>query len=184
MNIKYFVGVCAVIICALFCQSCKKGCTHSTASNYLASAKVDDGSCLYCDSVGAIGSNNSISVFDNNSGSPFSGQNVANLSVSSTFIAYNGNGCKLLGHVNTSSSGCSMVNYTASMLNQTSSTMTFTGTIQIETFFDSTSFVTYNVSNITIPPGSATSLPLGNGGCQQPFGGFNLQLLSATFSYH
>ena len=183
MNIKYFAGACAILLCFLFCESCKKGCTHSTASNYLASAKVDDGSCLYCDSVKSAGSGNSSTIFDNTPGSPFNGQNVANIFISSSFTAYNGNGCKLLGHNNSSSSGCSAVNYSGSLQNQTAATMIFSGTIQIETFFDSVSFTNYTVSNITVPPGSSTSFNLGNGGCQQPFGGFNLQILNSSFSY-
>ncbi len=184
MNIKHCLVICCVL-CAIFFQSCKKGCTNPTAFNYVKSAKVDDGSCMYCDSTVTAGGSSSTNVDDLNSSSPFYNFEVINITVLSNFIQYNGNGCQLLGHTNNSSTGTVSTYYTAIIQNVTSSTVTFSGSIQIEAFINGTeTILTYYVSNIVIQPSGTTNINLGSGGQQQQFSGFSVFVSSPTFSYH
>jgi len=187
MSLKYCLVTALVLLLGLFGQSCKKGCTNPTALNYVRSAKVDDASCLYCDSVLITGNNsNQIAVADFNSASPYFEQNVIQLIVSNNFVQYNGNGCQLLGHTNNSATGTVSTYYTASISNETSSTVVFTGTIQIGVFLSGSGevFFDYSVSNVSIPPSGTTTVKLGSGGQQSEFNSFSLQVVSPSFTYH
>jgi len=183
MNIKHVV-VISVLLCIAFCQSCKKGCTNPTAYNYVRSAKVDDGSCLYCDSTLQAGNTSNIGVTDNNSSSQFFEQTVVELFVTSNFVQYNGNGCALRGHTNTSSSDTVSTYYTAIVQNETGFTVTYSGTIDVEVFSGTDPVYVFSVSNLSIPPNGSATVNLGSGGQQLEFSGFELFTSSATFSYH
>lgn len=183
MNLKYCASICLVLLCAVFCQSCKKGCTNAKAYNYQSSAKQDDGSCLYCDSVKALGTTQSHSVEDVAPGSPYQYNYVVFLEVSSNFIQYNGNGCKLQGHDNASSQGLSSTFYTTLIQNQTSSTVTFSGTVQIFQYYIGNT-VNFPLYNVIIPPNSSVNLNLGAGGDQPQYSSYTVSVISPTFSYH
>jgi hypothetical protein len=182
MNFKNCAGICLLLLCLMCCQSCKKGCTNVRAYNYQSSAKEDDGSCLYCDSAVTSGFGQSISVEDVTPGSPYQYNYVIFASVNSNYVVYNGNGCKLQGHDNTGS-GCSTTFYAATLQNQTTSTVTFSGTIQVFQY-SLGSTVNYPVYNVIIPPNSYVNVNLGPGGCQPQFSSFSVSVLSPTFSYH
>jgi|GEM_PF-5276373 len=180
MNTKP-LGVCLLVLaCMLSIQSCRKGCTNTKAYNYQSSAKQEDGSCLYCDSVYSNGGSSSFIVMDNNSGSPFQGQQVMEVELFSNFLAYNGNGCKQLGRTSATDS-CVATNYTAILLSEVSVNLTFSGVI---TVFNNGGTFTYSLSNVNIPPGNSVSVNLGAGGCQPPFSFVSGLVNSATFTYH
>lgn len=179
MNLKYCAAI-SLLLSLFFFQSCKQGCTNKKAYNFSPSAKQDDGSCLYCDSIRSQGVGETISIEDMTVGSPHQYNYVVFLTVTSTFLEYQGNGCKLL-HGTTS--GESSIFYTANIKNETNSTVTFSGTIQIMQSFTGT-ILTFPVSNVIIPPNSFVNVDLGSGGNQSQFSSFNLSVFSPTFSYH
>ena len=183
MNIKYYSVVCITLLCLIFSEACKKGCTNPTAYNYARSAKVEDGSCLYCDSALTMSNTTSTGIADLNNSSQFFEQTVVLLSVTSNFKTYSGNGCRLLGYPNTNGSVCAPTYYTGVLQNETNRKITFSGLIEIQTIQDSTIFNDYNIANIIIPPNGSTTFNIGNGGCLQKFATINVQILSSGFSY-
>lgn len=180
MNLKYCAFICLLLSLSL-CQSCRQGCTNAKAYNYMPSAKQDDGSCLYCDSSLSSGFGQSLSVEDMTPGSPHEYSTVMFVTINSSYVIYNGNGCKQRGHDNTT--GSSTTFYSAQVQNETNSTMTFSGTIQIEQFTLS-NIVSFPVSNVIIPPNSFVNLNLGSGGVQPEFSNFSASVTSSTFTYH
>ena len=163
-------------------QSCKQGCTNPKAYNYMKSAKADDGSCLYCDSVASLFGSYTTSAQDLNSSSPHYNQTVMRLDVEGNALEYTGNGCTLLGHNNNSGS-CQSLSYSGLFQNETSSTLVFSGTIPIYQYGNSVvkSFAVYNIS---IGPYATDTVYLGQGDCLSDYS-YSIQPLSNTsFTYH
>jgi hypothetical protein len=185
MGIKHYI-VTGALMCLALIPSCKKGCTHASAYNYVSSAKVDDGNCLYCDSTMTSGGSTNTSVQDNNSSSPFAGNTVANLTATSNFVQYSGNGCALRGHPQSNQfSDTVSTYYTGFLQNETPYTMVFSGSIEIFLFTNSGNVeLNYSVQNISVPPNGGTTFNIGSGGQQVEFTSFNVSVPSASFSYH
>jgi hypothetical protein len=168
-----------MLVWAVCSQSCRKGCTDSTAFNYQHGAKVNDGSCLYCDSAMTVGASSSFFVEDQNSASQFPFEDVLGITLTSNIKTYNGNGCKLLGYSN--SNPCIPVTFTAVLQNQTSVNMTFSGTIEV---FTNTNQFLFSVSNVNISQGSSVTLTFAPTGCQTQVFNISGEVIGATFSYH
>ncbi len=89
--------LCLLVIITSGLSSCKKGCTNKSAINYDSTAKADDASCLFCDSVDVDEYSSSTFYTDNNSSSPHSGDSVIRVQVSGSLQDYIGNYCPALG---------------------------------------------------------------------------------------
>ena len=176
INYKW-IGLIAMV-CIICCQSCKKGCPYPKAYNFQKSAKENDGSCLYCDSLVQLYTTNNSYVYDNNYNSQFYGQNVMLLSVYQNLVNYNGNGCKLLGKTN-NNGYCTNFYYSTVLYNQTAKTMTFTGDIQLQPY--SSQYLYYHVAQVVIAPYAVDTIYLGSA-CGQ-YSGFNLQVTNYSFVY-
>ncbi|HLP52342.1 MAG TPA: hypothetical protein VK154_15745 [Chitinophagales bacterium] len=88
----FIVALIALVLTTV--ASCKKGCTNPNAVNYDKSAKEEDASCLYCDSV-SISTVSVTKLFkDNNSSSNYYQDNIIRVRVSGFIYDYQGNGCK------------------------------------------------------------------------------------------
>lgn len=82
-----------MVLLALSLHSCKKGCTNSSAFNYNPSAKEDDASCLFCDSVKVDNYAVLSQYTDNNSSSTHYQESVLQLRLTGSLLTYRGNHC-------------------------------------------------------------------------------------------
>ena len=143
-------------------SSCKEGCTNTTAFNYSRTAKIDNGTCLYCDSTTTQDNPVNYYIQDYNSTSPFYQQSVIRLSMISSHIYYSGNGCKIQGHNN--SNTCFSNNYNATFQNTTNKTVVFSANIPINQYGNNTTKYFY-VNSVSISPYGSTSVYIGQGDC-------------------
>jgi hypothetical protein len=183
---KYAVFSLIFGLVALSTVSCKKGCRDSTAYNYNHSAKVEDGSCLYCDSTKTISASGFLNVTDLNPSSSYFEQNVMNVTISGYAYSYSGNGCNLIRHITNGDSTCENVYNTITFANNTQSNMTISGSILLEYFSQFSVDFTYSFSGISIPAFSQTvvQMPVY---CVPPSNLFQMEAFTQNnivFQYH
>jgi hypothetical protein len=170
--------ILAISCLVLVLGSCKKaGCTNARAYNYDPSARLDDGSCLYCDStvIDSLGfSSGSLSDF--NYSSLYYGQTVLFYTGILGEKNYTGNGCKQKGY--NTNNGCVTLNYRAILQNQTPKTMFLSGVIVVST---NSQIINHSLYSVSIPPYGTTTVYLGSSCELGIFFNFNMQ--NFTFTY-
>src|SRR5688572_25912775 len=77
-------------------SSCKKGCTNETAINYNSSAKADDASCLFCDSV-LIDNSEQTNLWRDYTSGPNFGDTMFYTVLMINLYSHSGNNCSALG---------------------------------------------------------------------------------------
>lgn len=176
----------ACLVAMLFAGSCKRGCTNPSAANYDKTAKEEDASCLYCDSVNLGFLDNYNTYSDYTANSPHYGEYVLRVSYNTRFYSYSGNGCKKLAGLSGSCTSTDLVNSASTIFfeNQTNDTM------KVNTWLTYYSGSSPNLQldtvlyNIIIPPyGSKTALDDVRFNCMQFVTGGSISLNSTTFTY-
>jgi hypothetical protein len=147
-----------LLLClALFSlNSCKKGCTNPKAGNYDPSAKVEDASCIFCDSTLLDNYLESDLFRDNNYQSTHYNDYVLQANVVGGLYTYVGNNCAKLGLGGGCQSGSFSNNYAYLSLifsNTTNDTILVSGPFQLQVVGSEPISRTFH--NLTIPPNGA-----------------------------
>jgi hypothetical protein len=167
-------------IAALSLQACKKGCTDSAALNYNYKAKMQDGSCVYCDSTFiSMDTTANVLMYDENFSSAHLGQHILNGRIITKVVSYAGNGCRLYGHDN---SGCQTRYYSAILQNVTSYTLTVSDILDV-TQNSTFQIRSYPTPTITIAPLGVVGFRIQSNDCL-PEGIYTPRLLDAQITYN
>lgn len=186
MKIKLQVLIfCAGLVVAA--GSCKKGCTNKHAFNYDATAKVEDASCVFCDSINVNDASTQTWVSDNDFNSPFYGTNVLTFSTTMQVRNYSGNACAALGYKSGCSTGVTQANigYVQTVAtNLTSDTIGYTGRYQLTVFTGITNETIDTFFTFKVAPGQPCPLPLYYFSCLQTnFASSNANFFSYQIFY-
>lgn len=142
-------------------SSCKKGCTNAGALNYSASAKEDDASCLFCDSIFVSTETGVTEWSDRDSLSPLINQVVMRSEVVTSIYHYSGNGCRQLGMKTACSDSAPIKNFgyaTVSLKNLWADTLIVSGELYIHVSLRASTAHIY-LSDFHIPPFATVTLP-------------------------
>ncbi|MFN8285442.1 MAG: hypothetical protein U0V74_01745 [Chitinophagales bacterium] len=143
-------------------SACKQGCTDAKAMNFNASAKEDDGSCMYCDSSSQLLSNAQTYIYDGQQGSPYQFSYVMAIEDRFSEVSYNGNGCRAIGVVNDPNCRQGRNYLVLYNLVPTDIHITFDLTVTVSSSFGFNTVNTYSFTNISVP--ASDSLVLGSVG--------------------
>lgn len=84
-----------LIICffGILVSCTEKGCKDKSALNYQVTANVDDGSCVYCNTIEVDKGKLTTSIFDNRGGSIHLNDQILSIEASQSSEVYNDGGC-------------------------------------------------------------------------------------------
>lgn len=181
---RYSALLFFVLLFLLFFSSCKKGCTNASALNYNASAKEDDASCLFCDSVSVFTYTSPQIIIDNNFPSQHYQQAVLRTTPAGNLYQYRGNNCKALGlavDCNSFFSASTFAHIDFYLVNLVSDTLVVSGQFTISGNSLSEQRL---LNNFTIAPNDSVLYPehfyLE---CESPFTTPTFYSFTATFQY-
>lgn len=169
-------------------SSCKKGCTNPHAVNYNASAKEEDASCLFCDSI-LVDSTSGIERYvDELSSSVYYQRNVLDSKESLTLYKYSGNDCQKLGIKSACDSNITIHNFgyvEVTLINKIQDTIILNGLFKILIGAASLPYPQINITDLNIPPYSSVIIASNYylGCIQTNVAGINQNGLDYSFQY-